>query len=127
MIRPLTKNNYNLIKRIYEKHYKEEFDLPDFINNFICAFNITNQNEEIISVVSVRTIAEAIVLTDKDKSLRDRAAALKEGLAACKVITYNSGYDQLHAFIQDDIWLKRLKKEGFKDCKGNAIYLNVGE
>ncbi len=123
IIRALEDRDLEELKQIHEKFYKKEFELPNFMN-MICAFAVI-ENDQIITVGGVRAIAESIILTNKDVNNRMRAKGLRQTLEVTEFITRKSGYDQVHAFIQDKIWEKRLKKEGFATCKGSALFLNV--
>lgn len=112
MIRCIEPNDFNELHRIWEKFYKNEFPFPDFIDKYLCAFVVVHDNK-IISAGGVRTIAESIVITDKDLSVRERIKALYEILEASKFVTLRSGYNNLNAFIKDDTWKKHLNKHGF--------------
>lgn len=115
--------DFTELKKIHEKFYKDEFEFPDFAR-FLFSFVVTDNNG-IISAGGIRLIPEAILITDKDRSVRIRKAALLSILTALAFITDKEGYDQIHAFIQDRSWEKHLKKMGFQDCKGHALYLNL--
>ena len=125
MIRPITKNNYSQLKQIHERFYKDEFEFPDFLTHFINAFLICNKDDEVVSVVGIRNILECVVLTDKSKSSRDKYATLIEGLDAIKVVTSMQGFNEVHAFVQDEHWLRVLNRFGFKSCKGQALVLSI--
>lgn len=125
MIRSYHPNDMEVIAQIHEKHYAEEFSLPDFISNFLCSFTIVNKGE-IVSVGGMRTIVESVVITDKDKSVRDRREALYQILEASIYITGKCGYNQIHAsIINDESWKRHLTKVGFKPIKGNMLVLEV--
>ena len=72
-----------------------------------------------------KILLEAIAITDKRRSVRERREALYKLLQAelfcCSV--YN--FDQLHAFIQDPVWAAHLKKNGFRVCKGSALVIDA--
>jgi hypothetical protein len=124
IIRALQESDLNQLKEIHACFYKDEFDLPDFFNKFLCSFVVID-DDTIISAGGVRTIAESIIITNKNVSVKTRREALYHILQASMFTCGSSGYDQLHAFIQDDNWQKHLVKIGFKSCKGNAIFLNI--
>jgi hypothetical protein len=121
MIRSLRKDDFSELQRIYNKFYKDEFSFPDFVTNYLNAFVIMNERCELVSVVGIRSILECVVLTDKDKSSRDKYNTLKEGLDTVSVIAKLNNYHELHAFVQDETWKNALFKQGFKPTKGEAL------
>lgn len=126
MIRAIRKDDYDELRYIHEKYYQSEFSFPDFVNKYLCAFIVTDDDTgDIITAAGVRTIAEVIALTNKDFSVKSRREALYRILEASIFVSAHSGYEQIHAFVQDGTWLKQLKKAGFKDCVGQPVYMNV--
>jgi hypothetical protein len=124
-IRSIETSDFEQIRAIHEKHYREEFSLPDFINKFICAYVVENSKDKIISVAGVRTIVECIAITNKDASVRERRDALLQILEASKYFAAANGYSELHAFIQEEAWKHHLEKFGFHKTKGKALVLEV--
>ena len=124
IIRALELNDLEQLKQIHAKFYANEFELPNFFNGFLGSFIIID-GDEIVTVSGVRPIAESIAVTNKDVSARKRREALFKVLEISSFICRNSGFDQLHAFINDSDWNRQLKRNGFNDCKGNALFLNV--
>jgi len=124
-IRSLQLEDIEVIRKIHETHFKNEFEFPDFLNNFLCAFVVENEDGRIISAGGVRAIAESIIVTDKSYPIKDRRAALYQVLDASCFLTKQASFDQLHAFIQDANWLRHLQKIGFSPTKGQALVLNV--
>lgn len=123
-IRALEPDDLQQLEQIHARFYKDEFELPDFFGKFLCAF-VIEEDGTIITAGGVRPIAEAIIVTNKDIDIEARRNALYKILEASMFTCGRTGFDQLHAFIQDDNWKKHLLKIGFKSCKGDAIYLNV--
>ena len=113
MIRTIEQSDFEELKRIWLKFYQGEFEFPDFLNKYICAFVVVH-DDKIVSAGGVRTIAESVIITDKDISVRDRGEALYQILEASKFVATRSGYNYLNAFVKDDLkWRKRLLKVGF--------------
>src|SRR5437667_144788 len=81
ILRAFQETDLDQIKIIHEKFYKEEFDLPDFTKNFICAFTVI-QNDKVIMAGGVRTFAVVVLVTDKEASLRKRRDAFLQVLDA---------------------------------------------
>ena len=114
------------IKLIHDKYYKYEFDFEVFASKFLGSFAILEDDDKtIISAGGVRTIAEAVIVTNKDISVAKRRRALFDILQVSSYICTQSGHDQLHAFIEDESWLKHLLKNGFVETKGKSLVLEV--
>lgn len=124
IIRSMREDDIDQLMRIHEKFYRNEFNFPDFLRHFLCAFVVIDNNERIITGGGVRTIAESILITDLDRHTRERMKALFKVLNASVFIARKSNYDQIHAFIQGD-WKKHLKKVGFNPAKGEALVLGL--
>jgi len=121
MIRAMREEDLEILKKIHEEYYKDEFCFPDFTDKFLWAFISTNECGEIIVGGGVRLIAEAVFITDKRQPVRVRRDALIDSLGACSYIADKDGYDQIHAFVQESCWLEHLFKVGFEPTKGNAV------
>jgi hypothetical protein len=124
IIRNFQDSDLEQLKIIHERYYKEEFSLNEFMGNFLGLFSAV-EDDKIISIAGVRTIAESIMVTDKSFSARQRRDVLLKMLQTQSFITGRSGYNQLHAFVQDENWERQLKDYGFKPCKGNALFISV--
>lgn len=124
-IRVINLNDINQLREIHQKHYKDEFEFPDFFDNFLSSFVVTDGDDKIITGGGVRTIAESVIITDKDYQIPKRRKALHEMLAASAFTASSREYKQLHAFIQDNKWLRHLKRVGFKETVGKSIVLNL--
>jgi hypothetical protein len=124
-IRALDPLDIDRLRAIHEEHYKDEFLFPDFLNNFICAFVVVDDDDKIISGGGVRMIAESIMITDKDYPLRPRMSALCQVLDASEFVTKHAGLAELHAFVQDDRWYALLQKVGFLPTRGKPLVLEL--
>lgn len=126
MIRTYELHDEITVKRIHEKYYKEEFSAPKFTNKFLCAFVIENNEGDIVSIGGVRPILESVIVTDKDKSPKERMDALYSMLEASAFVGTRHGFDQLHAFIHDPKWSNRLQRSfKFRPTKGQSLYLDI--
>lgn len=124
-IRSITPSDYHKLKELHKKFYDKEFNFDELLNNYLSSFVVTSDNGEIITGGGVRVIAESVIITDKEYLIKDRREALQEMLRACMFTANIRGFNQLHAFIQDEKWLKHLKRVGFKDTVGKSIVLNI--
>lgn len=125
IIRSITPSDIERIKRIHERYYKTEFDLPDLFNGFYGVFAVTDDSEHIITVGGVRPLAEIVAITDKDRSVRDRREALYKLLDGMSFIAGSNGFDSMHCFVQDRIWLNQLLGAGFRHTKGASLLFEV--
>jgi len=124
-IRPITPFDVLRIRRVHEKYFNEEFEFPNFFERFLSAYLVEDDKEQIIAACGVRPIAEAVLITNKDKSVRVRREALFKILHASMFVCNRLGYDQLHAFVQDDSWKKHLENVGFEPTKGQSLVIGV--
>ena len=123
-VRAIIQDDYTQLKELHEKFYKDEFILPDFINNYLLGF-VVEENNNIITIGGIRTIAEVILVTDKSQSVRVRRDSLLEALRVAVLTARNNKFDQIHAFIQDPKWKQHLEKIGFHETKGTALVLEI--
>src|SRR5574338_1452047 len=124
-IRPLSNLDIRQLQQIHEKYYAQEFDFDDFMRGFVASACIESDSGEIISAGGIRPLTEIVLVTNKDFSVRERRAALYNMLAACMFSANKLSIDSLHAFVQDDAWIKHLKRVGFKDTIGKSLYLKL--
>jgi hypothetical protein len=123
-IRSLEYTDFDKLKEMYEKHFKKEFVLPDFLTNFLCSF-VVEDDIGIITISGIRTIVESVAVTNKDRTPKDRLEALYQVLDASTFVAERHGYDQIHVFVQDKRWENRLKKMGFYSTKGQSLVLDT--
>lgn len=124
IIRSLEPTDLELLKKLHEKHFEEEFVLPDFLRNYLCAFTVED-DEGILTIGGVRPIAEVVTVTNKDRTPKDRLDALYRVLDASIFVAQKHDYDQLHAFVQDKRWSNRLQRNGFRPTKGQSLVLDI--
>lgn len=124
-IRSMRIEDIDRLRKIHLRYYRDEFEFPNFSENFLSSFVVTDKNDEVITGGGVRAITEAIIITDKSYDIDKRRVALQEMLAASAFAAASHEYRQLHAFIQDEKWLKHLKRVGFKETVGKSIVLNL--
>ncbi len=112
--------------RIIEIHnqYENECPISD-LSNLACSFAIADENDKIITAGGIRSIMEAVIVTDKDVEIEQRRVALINMMHALKTTTKQAGYHELHAFIQDEKWLRHLIQHGFRNTVGRSIVINV--
>jgi hypothetical protein len=125
IIRSIEHKDIPEIAEIHKAHFKDEFELHDFLRNHLCAF-LVEDDDGIISVTGIRLIAEIVVITNKDRTPKDRMKAFLQLFNASIFMTHKHGFDQLHCFIQDPKWSKRVQKTfGFMPTKGQSLVLDI--
>ena len=124
-IRVLEPKDLPIIEEIHAK-YHNGFPLPDF-TKFAVAFVVEDETGRVITGGGVRAIIESLIVTDNSISVRDRRQALLMVLEASLHFTKQMGGDHLHAFIgeEENRWYDQLKRYGFKDCYGRAVYIDT--
>lgn len=124
-VRLFTMEDLKRVEEIHAKYFAEEFELPDFIENFLGSF-VVEDNDEIIVIGGVRVIAELLCVTDLSQPVKQRVIALKEATRIGKIICKANGLDQLHCFVQGDKWTNQVQTAEFRPTKGHALVLDVG-
>ena len=112
------------IRKIWEKHFQEEFEFPDFLKGYYSAL-IIESNGEIILAGGVRPITELVCVTNKDTTERQRVTALKNLVQFGMFTCVGHGFDQLHCFVQGDNWKRQVETVSFRPTKGQALVLDV--
>ena len=125
-IRCLEDRDFPQLANIHREFYKDEFIFPELKDpKWLSKFVVTDEFDNVVVFGGNKILLEAIAITDKRRSVRERREALYKLLQAelfcCSV--YN--FDQLHAFIQDPVWAAHLKKNGFRACKGSALVIDA--
>lgn len=124
IIRAIEEADLKEIREIHNKFYKDEFNEIDFRKHFLCAF-VIEENDKIITAGGIRTILEAVAITDKNLSAGIRYQALMKMLQADLHFADNYDYQELHAFIQDESWKNQLIRKGFRYTKGDALVIGI--
>lgn len=114
--RELKPDDIKLVESIYNRFYSEDFELPDFFNNFMNIFAITNDEDEIIIAGGIKPVAETIILTDKNQNIFTIGRALLEALAISIYTCNKFGIDDLYVFAKDKKYIRHLKQYGFNNC-----------
>jgi len=110
---------YNIFMNFFS-----DMEFPDFYRRFHCSFKvITNDlDNRIIAVGGIRPLAETVVLTNKDFSVRDRMQALLKIFNGVKYAAEKLDYEQIHAFAYDEEYIKHLiNRIGFKYIPENKV------
>jgi hypothetical protein len=123
--RPLHPTDLEKLRAIHSKFYKDEFNFPNFFGTFLNGFVITDDNDRILIGGGVKPLAESIIITDKDMNTISLGRALVETINVSKAICRHNALQQLHAFVQDEVYGRHLLAHGFEPVKGQALVLNL--
>lgn len=120
---PLTIVDEEELRKIWEKHYKDEFAFPDFFKHYLCAFKFLDDAGNIITAGGVRTIPEVVLLTNKESPAITRMRTLRNALDFVRHIAYKNNYHHVHATFKDgdSAWEKALRRYGFQDMADNIL------
>lgn len=125
-VRGLCNRDVEQLREIHKRFYNKEFIFDDLFNKMLSSFVVTDDNDKILAGGGVRTITEAIIVTDKDVEISERRRALLEMLRASIFASSSHEYRELHAFIQDEKWMNHLKRYGFRETVGKSLVLSLG-
>jgi len=129
IIRPVRPVDDFEINRIYNKWFSDN-EYPNFSNpQYQCSFVVTNDDsDKIIVAGGVKTIAEAVVVTDKSLPVKTRLDALLQALGSSIFIAQGMKQKQIHAFVNhDDRYVSILRKFGFKEIDAKLLVLDFGD
>lgn len=131
-VRPLRLVDKKEVDKIYDDYYSDN-EYPDFFktegpDRFHCTFAVEDDSGKIIVAGGIKTIAEAVVVTDKSLPPTIRLDALLQALGSSIFIAQGMKYQQIHAFVNhDDKYVNTLQKFGFKLIDAKLLILNFGE
>jgi len=118
--RSLEPNDIPKIRKIWESHYKDQFDFPDFTQFVGCAV-VVDDNDNIITAGGIRLIPEVILFTDKNYHAKKRWEAINSILDFGMFVIKKINQDSMHAFVTDTKWEIALGKIGFNPTKGKSL------
>lgn len=124
IIRSFEPKDITWVVQMHEKHFKEEFELPNFLKGYHCVYTIEN-DKEIIVVGGVRPLAELVVVTDMDTYPRPRVEALRKMTQAGVFTAGAYHYDQLHCFVQGEAWIRQVQSVHFRPTVGTAMVMDL--
>lgn len=125
IIRLLTPEDESKLRDIHARYYADEFSFDEFKTNFINTFAVVDDKDRIITGGGIRVICEAVIVTDKAYSPRQRREALLQILQLSEFLARRNGFRELHATAQDRVWLEVLKRYHFAEPKGKFLSLGL--
>lgn len=120
--RALTLDDIDKVKALHDKYYSE-FAFPDFLN-LLNAF-IIEDDKGIIITGGVEQVAEAVLVTNKNRSLISIGKALVEAQLVSLFTCKQFGIKELYAFVNNDDYAKHLIQHGFSKHGFEALSMKV--
>jgi hypothetical protein len=121
IIRPYLPGDASELSRIHQQ-YEGQFTLAELGDE---KFVVTTDDGEIILIGANHSLSEIRLATDKSKPVKMRREALIHGFQVSEFVAKRAGYNQLHAFVQDRVWLKQLLKHGFRPTAGVGLVIDI--
>lgn len=117
------------IDRIYKEYFSQN-EYPDLYDRkiFTCPFVVATNTDRIIVAGGVKTIAEAVVVSDRGLPIKTRLDALLQSLGSIINIVREMKRNQIHVFVNnDEKYVKVLQEYGFKLIDAKLLVLDIGE
>lgn len=124
IIRAFQDKDIKDLERIHQD-YENEFSLSEFNDSRFSDLFVVEQDSRVISLGGIRTLAEVVIVTDKTIPTKDRVQGLQLIRQTSAYIARKNGFDSIHAFVQDKVWLHQLLRNGFRQTQGVALVCDV--
>lgn len=125
MIRALFERDKTELIRLHSQ-YEGEFQIEEFDDpHYLQLLSVIDSSEKLICAGGIRTITEAVLVTDKTASNRKKYEALYKFLQACEYVCRRNNYTELTTFVQDKVWMRHLLDNGFTKTKGESLVLTL--
>lgn len=120
--RPFVDRDIWAIKKLHETYYSE-FAFPDFYN-MLNAFIIEDE-QGIIMAGGIEQVAEAVLVTNRDRKLVTIGRALVEAQMVSLFTCKSFGIKELYAFVNNEDYAKHLIQHGFSEHGLKALSMKV--
>ena len=128
IIREANPSDKNWIDEKYNKFFSNNEYPEMFADNFASPFVIIGDNGETLLAGGVQRLAEIVVISDKDKSVRERYDALTQALGCSILIAKELRHQKIYVFVNnDDQYVKHLQKFDFRLMDAKLLVLDLGE
>ena len=123
-VRVLESKDIEEIRELHEKFYSH-LEFPDFLNDCLFAFVVTDEFDDIVIAGKIRPIAEVILVTNKNKNRTKIGRALIEARNVSLYIGNKFKLGELIAFVKNnDGYIRHLLKHGFY-ARSSALGIQV--
>lgn len=121
MFRAMKESDLEEVRRLHERYYFE-FNFPDFLN-LMNAFIIEDE-KGIILAGGVEPIANALLVTNQQRSRIAIGRALVEAQRIALFTCRKFGIKELVAFVNNDEYARHLIKHGFSESY-KTLYMRL--
>ncbi len=113
------------IAEIYDRYCKKEFALPTPYSTLGDAV-VKNSAGEVIAYGVLEIFAEALLVLNRERTLREKAEAVTKLIHAAKKQARKINVSALYIFSRDPEWSSILKSHfGFVTCEGETLMLRI--
>lgn len=120
--RRLTPEDVEAVKAIHDKHHDFAWQEPRLDFGTI----VIEKDSQIIGAGHLRPIVEAVMILDKDASLRDKSLALKMMINQSIVDAHHLQLNEIHAWVKEPNFVAELKKHyGYEEPRGTSLVLRI--
>lgn len=120
--RALIKTDLDEIRQLHDKYY-QEFDFPDFLH-LLNAF-VIEDDKGIIMAGGVEQVAEAVLVTNRERSMISVGKALVEAQSVSLFTCKQFGIKELYAFVNNADYAKHLIQHGFSKHGFETLSIKV--
>ena len=120
--RAFTNDDYWRAKEMHDKFYPE-FEFPK-LDEMLNAF-VIEDDKGIIMVGGVENVAEAVLVTNKDRSRITIGRALVEAQTISLFTCKSFGIRELYAFVNNSVYAEHLIKHGFREHGLTTLSMKV--
>lgn len=104
--------------------YKNEFEID--LKEAILSGVEVDEQDQVVALLMVRPIYEAIMILDAGRPMRDKVVALESLVTNGMFECARRNIRQVHAFVVSPSFGKLLKKQfGFRTAKGETIVKDI--
>jgi len=121
-IRAMKFTDVGELSRLHNQYYSE-FAFPRF-GSMLNAFVIEDDDNSIIMAGGVEKVAEAVLVTNKEKSRIKIGKALVEAQQCSAFTCKVNGIKDMYAFVKDEDYAKHLLQHGFVNCN-KALLMRI--
>src|SRR5262245_40048560 len=120
IFRPMKQSDITKVRELHEKYYPQ-FNFPDF-DYFYNAF-IIEDDKGIIMAGGLEPVAEAVLITNKERSRITIGRGLVEAQRIALFVCNKFGIKELIAFVDDEDYKKHLIQHGFSESPNKMLYM----
>jgi N-acetylglutamate synthase-like GNAT family acetyltransferase len=123
VIKEVNQEDISKIMELYENFCGKEFSFPSPYLR-ISEAAVKNNVGELVAYGVLEVFAEALLILDKKKPLREKSESVAHLVQTAKNQARKLGIPSIYIFVHDKEWAEELKKHfGFSPCEGEALVM----